>query len=235
MSVQNKMGDGSDPNEKWLYRVGGISGIILGIMYLIIVALYAPIGAPPSGAEARLLYVSQNTTVWWAILNLSVLTDFLFIPLMFALYVALKKINRGLMLLAVAFVLLFVVLDLALTWPNYATLITLSGSYAAAANDTARAVSVAAAYYPAAVVESTLLGVYIILIPGLGILMAGLVMAKGIFNKATAYVGVITGILAVVSVVGPFFVSALGATAILASVGTTVWVLLAGYRLFRLS
>src|SRR5881296_2427219 len=59
-----------DPDGKWLYRVGGISALVLGTAYIVIVALYVPVGAPPSGAEARLAYLAGNTTVWWAILAL---------------------------------------------------------------------------------------------------------------------------------------------------------------------
>jgi hypothetical protein len=40
-----------------------------------------------------------------------------------------------------------------------------------------------------ALLESSLLGVYIILVPAVGILMTGLVMLKGIFSKSTAYFG----------------------------------------------
>src|SRR4030095_6299045 len=99
----------ADPDAKWLYRIGGISAIFLGIAYIIIIALYVPAGAPPSGAEARLMCLAGNTTLWWAILGLSVLTDFLFVPLAFALYCALKGVNKSVMLMGTAFVLLFVI------------------------------------------------------------------------------------------------------------------------------
>ena len=191
-------------------------------------------GAPPSGAEARLTYLAGNTTVWWAILGLSVLTDFLFVPVALSLYLALKGINRNVMLVATACVGLFIVLDLAITWTNYASLITLSGNYAAATNDAQRAVFVAAAIYPSAVLESSLLFVYNTLVLAVGILMTGLVMLKGIFSKSTAYLGLVTGILGIVSVAGSFFVSTLSVTIIIASVLTTVWVLFVGYRLYRL-
>jgi hypothetical protein len=147
----------------------------------------------------------------------------------------LKGINRNAMMVATSCVVLFVVLDLAVTWINYASLITLSGNYAAATNDAQRAVFVAAAHYPSVVLESSLLGVYIILIPGVGILITGLVMLKGIFSKSVAYLGLATGILGIVSVVGPFFVSSLGVAVIIASILTTVWVLFVGYRLYKLS
>src|SRR6266496_6299294 len=130
MSVQKMMVNAVNPDGKWLYRMGGISALVLGITYIVIIALYVPVGAPPSGAEARLTYLAGNTTLWWAILGFSVLTDLLFVPVALSLYLALKGINRNVMLLATACVGLFIVLDLAITWTNYAALITLSGNYA---------------------------------------------------------------------------------------------------------
>src|SRR6266571_3122337 len=171
MSVQRMMVDAVNPDEKWLYRVGGISALVLGLAYIATIALYVPVGAPPSGAEARLTYLAGKRTVWWAILAISVLTDFLFVPV---------------------------------------------------------------ANYPSAVLESSLLGVYAILVPAVGILMTSVVMLKGVFTKTTAYLGLVSGILGIVSVAGPFLVRSLGAAVIMSSVITTVWVLLVGSRLYRL-
>ena len=52
-------------------------------------------GARPSGAEAWLGYIAGNLTAWWAILGLSVLTDFLLLPVVLALYLALKGIDKS--------------------------------------------------------------------------------------------------------------------------------------------
>lgn len=103
MSAPEMSVNAADPDGKWLYRVGGISAFALGIAYIIIIALYVPVGVPLSGAEARLTYLAGHTTAWWAIIGLSVLTDFLFVPVALALYVALKGINRNAMLVATAF------------------------------------------------------------------------------------------------------------------------------------
>ena len=234
MSIQSITVDAADPDGKWLYRVGGISSLVLSIAYIIIITLYVPVGAPPSGTEARLTYMAGNTTGWWAILALSVLTDFLFVPVALSLYLALKGINRIGMLVATAFVGLFIVLDLTVTWPNYASLITLSHNYITATNDAQRAAFITAAIYPSEVLESNLLFVYNTLTLSIGILITGLVMLKGIFSKSVAYLGMATGILGIVAVVGPFFVNSLSVTIIIASVLTTVWILFVGYRLYRL-
>ena len=235
MSVQEMIANEVNPQEKWLYQVGGTSALAVGIAYIIIIALYVPIGAPPSGTEARLMYMARNTAIWWGILGLSVLTDFLFVPVALSLYFALKGINRSAMLVAAACVGLFVILDLAITWTNYAALIALSNGYAAAASDVQRAVFVAAASYPSVVLESSLLFVYNSLTLAVGILMTGFVMLKGVFSRSTAYLGVVTGILGVVAVAGPLLISSLSVTIIIASILTTVWVILVGYRLYRFS
>jgi len=92
------------PDQKLWYRVGRIAAVVLGIGYILIFLLYPRAGAPPSSGEAWFRYLPGKTTIWWAILGLSVFTDFLFVPLAMALYLALRKIERNAMLLATAFV-----------------------------------------------------------------------------------------------------------------------------------
>jgi len=66
-----------EPDGKWMYRVGGISALVIGIGYIVIFPLFARVGGPPSGGgEVWLKYLVGKTTVWWAILGLNVLTDF---------------------------------------------------------------------------------------------------------------------------------------------------------------
>lgn len=234
MSVQKMRVSTADPDGNWLYRVGGISAFVFGIAYVAIIAFYVPMGAPPSGAEALLQYVAGNTSAWWAIVGLSVLTDLLLIPVTLALYLALKGINRNAMLIAAAFIGLFILLDLALTWTNYVSLIAFSGQYTAATSDAQRTLVVAAAAYPTAVLESSLLDVYNTVTLSIGILATGWVMLKGVFNKATAYLGVVTGILGIAAVAGPVFVTGLSSVILFASLLTTIWVFFVGYGLFRL-
>jgi hypothetical protein len=225
--------DAVDPQWKGLYRVGGISAIVLALAYTLTTPLYAVAGAPPNGGEAWLQYVNGKETLWWGILGLSVLTDFLFVPVCFALYFALKGVNRNLALIGVAFVGLFAVLDLAVTWSNYAALITLGANYASAVNDAQRAALVAAATYADTVLRYSL-AVYSIALISFGILVIGVAMLKGVFSRVTAYLGLATGILGIVSVLGPFVLSALGTLIILTSISTIIWLLFVGYRLFRL-
>src|SRR5438128_7208971 len=222
--------NGPDPAGKWPNRVGGICALLLGVAYVAIIPLFAHVGAPPTGGEAWLKYLEGKTTVWWAILGLSAFTDFLFIPVALSLYLALNRSNRYAMLLGTAFVGLFVVLDLAVTWTNYASLLTLSGLHSAASNDVQRAGYVAAANYASAVLASRTEVFYSIVDFSLGILVIGFVMlkGKGIFSKTTASLGLAASIFGIVSISGVFV------TIIINAVLTTVWVWFVGYRLFRL-
>lgn len=221
------MPNAARPNEKWLYRLGGISALTLGIAYIIIIPLFAHVGAPPTGGEVWLKYLQGKTTVWWTILSLCVLADFLYIPVALALYFALERVNRSAMLLASAFVGLFVALDLAVTWENYAALLTLSGLYAAGTNEVQQASYVAAANYASAVLASPVEVFYAIVDLSLGIFIIGFVMLKegGIFKRTTAYLGLVAGIFGFISV-GRFFIAVMLHTVLI-----TIWFLFVGYRL----
>ncbi|MCK6582201.1 MAG: hypothetical protein L6Q49_03780 [Anaerolineales bacterium] len=229
------MDNTNSPEETWVHRAGGIAAIIFGIAYVSIMALYLPLGGKPTGAEAWLSQTAEFSSSWWGILGLSVLTDFLLVPISLSLYLALKKFGRNAMLIATAFVGLFVVLDLALTWTNIGSLITLGEKYATAANEAERTVVATAAIYPSSVADSNLIFIYNSFTLAVGILLTGLVMQNGVFNKATAYTGIATGVCAIVSVASSFFSNSIsGMTIILASLLTMVWYFLVGFRFFKL-
>lgn len=219
----------------WLHRLSSISAIVFGLSYLVIIVLYVPVGAPPSEPLARLQYHGGNSNLWWAILSLSVFTDLLLIPIALSLFELLKSLNRQAMLLAAACIALFVFLDLAATWTNYASIIVLSSLYSSTTSVGEQARIVAAATAPTIMLNSTILFVYNTLTLSVGILITGLVMLKGMFGKATAYLGIATGVLGILAVVGPIVVSALSAVIIVASLLTMIWVLLVGVDLYRLT
>ena len=223
-----------DPDGKWIYRAGGIATFLLVIGYFLTFPLYASAGIAPTGAEARLIHYARHLTEWWGILGLMVFTDLLYILVWLALYQALKGINRNMMLLALAFKGLFVVLDLAIMWTNHTALFNLSSAYAAATTDAQRALLVAAASAPSAVLDSFLVTIYIILFPSFGSLFAGFVMFKGIFSKGTAYLTLAIGITGILSVVDPLIFGPSDPMHIINALLATVWYLLVGWRLYQL-
>ena len=229
MTLEERAADTVGPGQKQWYRVGAVAALSLGIGYIIIFPLYAYVGPPPSGGDAWFKYLPGKTTVWWVIVGISVFTDFLFVPLALALYLALKGRNRNAMLLAVALVGLFVVRDLAVTWSHYASILALYGKYLTATDDVQRAGFLAAANYGSAMLTSPVEIVYAIVTLSFGILLIGFVMLGGVFNKITAYLGIATGILGIASLTRLSL--AIIGNALLA----TAWLFLAGYRLYRLA
>jgi hypothetical protein len=214
-----------------VYRVGGIAAYLVAIGYILIIPLYAHVGVPPNsgGGEAWFKYLNGKTAVWWAILGLSVFTDFLFVPIALALYLALKHINKNLMVLATAFVGLFVVLDLAVTWSHYASILTLYRDYALVTDEPRRMGYIGAANYASAILASPLEIVYAIVTLSFAILLTGFVMLRAPFNKITAFLGLATGILGILSLTGSSM--AIIGNALFA----TVWLLFVGYGLHRLA
>ena len=120
--------------EKQYYRWGGIAALLLAIGYVAIIPLFAWAGAPPVTGEAWFRYLPGKTTAWWVIIWLSVVTDLLYLPVAWALWIALRKAGTKLMLAAVVCLHLFVVLDLAVTWTHHASLLALFQNYSSAAD-----------------------------------------------------------------------------------------------------
>jgi hypothetical protein len=223
-----------DPSWKGLYRAGGASALIVGIVYIIITVLFYSLGPPPGGgtAEPVLKWLAGQAlraqTTW----GLFILTDLLLVPAIPALYLVLKGINKSAMIVAVSFFGLFAVLDLGVTLPTLVALTTLSQNYAGAVSDLQRAAYTATAVYAiaAASLSQTLCS---FVVPSIGSLVASLVMMKGIFSKVTAYLGLAA------SLVGIFygFSIFIPALAILLEIDLPlfgIWFILAGSRVYKL-
>jgi hypothetical protein len=225
-----------DPEGKWFYRVSGIAAFVLVVGYFLTFPIYFWVGEQPaSGVEAQLAYFANHAAGWWAIVFLMVFTDLLLVPIFFGIYLALKHVNKGLMLVALAFkAFLFIILDLAVTWTAYSTMIIAGAKYGAATTEAQRAALAAAAAYASAMLDSPILGTYAILIPSLGVLFAGLVMLKGVFSKATAYVALATGLTGILFM-GAYVTADLAMLRFINALLAMVFYLLVGIRLYRLS
>ena len=125
-------------------------------------------------------------------------------------------------------------LDLGVTF-TWAALVTLSQNYAATTSDVQRAAFVAAADY-AVGATSVSATVYGSIVYSIGPLIMSLVMLKGVFSRATAYVGIASSIAGLVygfTVLVPYS-SSLEIILAIAFVLFGVWGLLAGARLHKL-
>ena len=209
-----------------LVRAGAVSGLVIGVTYILITVAYVLAGQLPSRPDGVewLSYLSERQPIWWAIIALSVVTDLLYVPVAAALAVASRPTVN--VLAGAALLVLFVVLDLAVTWTNFGALMRLADA------DASGAVA-AAATYAASVLDSSLFAVYAILIPSVGILLLSMALLREL-SRAAGWIGVATGMLGSIAVLGGLVVESIGTLAIPASVLTAAWFVVVGYRLLRL-
>jgi len=184
------------------YRIGAAAALLLALGYIVIIPLYARVGAPPTHADAWFSYLPGKTALWWTILAISVFTDLLYLPVALALYLALKPAAKYTTALACALVGLFVSVDLAVTWTHYASILVLFQRYSAATDPSTRAACQAAVAYASAMLVSPLEIVYAIVILSSGILLIALVMLRSPFAGFTAWAGIATGLLGILCLTG---------------------------------
>ncbi len=209
-----------------------MSSLVNGVLYIIGTVLFLILGPFPTTGQAFLSYFAGHELLARVTFGILWLTDLMLVPIVLALYVALKGIGKNAMLVASGFVGLFIVLDLGVNILNSLSMVTLSESYAAATSATQRAAYVAAADYAAANLNVGL-PIYGFVVPGIGVLVTSLVMLRGIFSKPTAYVGMAAAILGIaggISIVIP----PAGVLVVFSLIVFAIWLLLAGYRLYNL-
>jgi hypothetical protein len=236
MNPQKATTGSVDPEGRWMLRVAGISAIVLALGYGLAIPIYALVGDQPvAGVEAQLAYFGDHAAGWWSIVVFMVATDLLYVPVYFGLYAALKHLSRRLAAIGATFAaFLFVILDLAVTWTAYSTMIVVGSDYVAATSPAQQAALIAAAAYPAAILESPILGTYAIVIPALGALFVGVVMLKGVFSRLTAYLALGMGVVGILYI-GSFFIEGLAALRYATGLLAIPFYLLAGVRLYQLS
>jgi hypothetical protein len=221
-----------DSSWKGLYTWGGISALLDGVLSFIGIALAFRLGALPSGGEAVLKFLAGQTTLVYTIYGIIILGDILGVLFLLALYLALKGVNKNAMLAATGFLGLGLVLDLGVTVISWIGLITLSQNYTAATSDAQRAAYVAVADYALAVIAVS--GpIFSLVISSIGALIVSLVMLRGVFNRATAYIGIAASIFGFIYGIS-VFVPALTILFIIAVLLPGIWYLLLGSRLYRL-
>jgi len=221
-----------DPSWKGLYRWGGVSALVTAVLFAVGIGLGIALGAQPSGVEDVLGWLGRQTTLAYATYGTFILADVATIPWALALYFALKGINKNAMLAAVGFEGLYLALDLGVVQASMISLIGLSQNYAAAVSDIQRAAYVAAANSAFGTHALGLLfygGVF----PGIMTVITGLVMLKGVFRKIVASLGIIGGILELVSTLS-IFASVFSILALATLILAPIWLLLVGYRLYSL-
>jgi hypothetical protein len=222
---------GVDRSWGRLYRTGGWCGMVAVVPYLVAMVLIT-VAPPPiddRGAET-LEYIAEHRLLYLVEQVLWLAPGLLAMILLLALAVAVKDVDRGYAMIAGVIGVCSWALTLAMpiTGGGSPVLVTLSDRYAQAETDERRrALAVAAEALIAENDTPALVGV----LTTVGILLVSLLMAHGAFSRWTAYLGVTTGAIGVVS---ETFRPVIGIAYAVYGVLLLVWLAAAGWALHRL-
>jgi hypothetical protein len=220
----------AEPSWKGLYRAGGISTLLVGILTILVILFFLISGPPPSNAAVYLQSVAANKTPTLVLLGLFYAFDILLVPTILAIYHALEGIDRPRMLISAALLLVATTIDLAAGF--YTPLLSLSDGYASSTTEAQRAAFVATGQSVIATAQTT--GFLVIFLSSIATVIIGSVMLKGDFAKRVAYLGMIAGIVGIVWSLGAPFSGVFGLLVIINFALLAVWFIAVGSKLYRL-
>lgn len=219
-----------------LYQLGGLTCMILIAYSLITMLIMVGIGTPPETIEECFSMLQENRL--YGLLRLDILTVFvmpLYYLLFYSIYLALKDTNKE--LLSISTILVFVGLTLFLATPSVFSYLYLSDEYAKAIieSDKNQIIAAGEAILASDMWHGTGAKIGGILIQ-LGALIISMTMLKSnVFNKLTAYTGIVTHGLDLAHIIIGFFLPTVGII-LMAIAGPLylLWFPLIGIRLFKL-
>lgn len=220
---------------KPLYRIGAVAAVIS--VAVIPIAIVVFIAWPPPGFEPT----SGNVIAWFkffhdnpfvGLLDLDLLMlagEALVVPVFLALYVALRRVSPSFTAIALALGLIGTTVYFAAN--QSFSMLVLSNQYTEATTDAQRSSLVAAGQALLTVYRGTPFDVGYVLGAIATLIMAVVMLRSTIFNKATAYVGILLGI----SMLVPANAGTPGLIFGFASlVPTMIWDILIARKLFQL-
>jgi hypothetical protein len=230
-----------DLSSQPLYRLGGLAALLVVLTALLeIVITFLPGGYTASETVIDWFTLLQDN--WFLGLRnlglLNIIMVALGIPALFALYVAHRPANQT--FAALALIISFIGVAVFYATNRAFPMLDLSMRYAAAINESERAMLVAAGQALLSVGQSHTPGTFLaFFLSEIGGFAMSLVMLQGgIFSRASAYAGIVGfGLLFVFEILSSFVPSLHAAALILAMGGglaNLAWYILIARRLFQL-
>ena len=223
--------DANSVDRAWkpLYRVGGAVGLMVFVFSLtqFIAFIASP---PPSTVIGYFTLFHKNALLGLLDLNLlSLVTYALLIPLVLALYAALRRVSQSFMIIATSLVLVGIATYFA---SNTAfEMLSLSSQYAAATSDAQRLLLVASGQAMLAIYQGTAFDASYVLLAVAPLIISVVMLRSNSFGRVTASVGIVANVLALglfVPVIGVFL-------SLVSVVGLLIWYILLARRLFLLA
>ena len=221
------------PDLSWqpLYKIGGISALVFVVLVLVPVTLVFVAPVPPTEGRTLLEYISAHKAVYLVELVSFVGLAVPALVVFAALAVALAAVNKGLAAIGGLFGITSETIALALgSSPQslHGGLVVLSDSYAAAGSDAERDGLVSAAD---ALIAATNAVSWAGILTAAGILVLSLVMWQGMFGRALAVVGIVTGVIGLFS---EAFRPMIGPAYLIYGLLLPIWFGWVGWKLMRL-
>ncbi|PKO05029.1 MAG: hypothetical protein CVU41_14050 [Chloroflexi bacterium HGW-Chloroflexi-3] len=180
-------------NWKSLYKVAGIASIFMLVIMVIQIIIY--ILWPPPETAIDFFYLFQSN---WLLGLLSldllyILNNTILIVIYLALYFSLRKINKAVMLIGLVLGLVGIAAYFASNMSF--EMLSLSNQYATASSESYQTALLGAGAALLAVYKGTAFNVYYILNAITLLIFAIVMLRSDIFNKTTAIIGIISGVL----------------------------------------
>ena len=220
----------SDTNWKPLYRVGGAAALITALLVPLQIIVFVAWPPPLEGTASEWFTLFQeNWLLGLLSLDLLLIVDYvLLVPIVLALYVALRQASESFM--AVATALYFVAIAAYFASNTAFEMLSLSDQYAAATTDAQRAMYLAAGQTMLATFEGTAFQVSYVLSSVAGIMIGGVMLRSDIFSGLAAYALIVGDVIGL-----GLYIPAMGIFLSVISVPVLwIWYVLIARRLFQL-
>jgi len=205
---------------KGLYKTGGISFIISGILFFLVYLLGFMAGPPPSSGAEILAWRASGELPLMLTSEVLFFAGMFLVPAVIALYYSLASIDRtkaavGCGIIAAAIPIIFVLLIVhgRLVYPVYGMRI-----------DTPAVAELVVAVYYGGLHE-------IGLMLGPATIVLSLAMRRGVYGRNIAYLGIVTGVFDIIGadpwIIGPILV-------LVSGIFFAAWFLAVGSKLYRM-
>ena len=245
--------DSGSKDRAWrrLYIAGGVAALIAVVFFrrhfgieMVAFRGFGIFDVPavhPSSAAGWFTLLQDNALVGLLLFDVVDLVNYALVGLiLLALYAALHRANRSAMAIATAFGLVGTAVYLA---SNQAfSMLSLSQRYAAATTDAQRAMFLAAGeallaiHNPGAISQGTGYYVGYLLVLLAGLIISVVMLRSRVFNRATAYVGILANALPLIDFIALAFAPAMyGIPTAVSALFRIPWYVLVAIGLFRLA
>jgi hypothetical protein len=232
MKRMNQLTNTEPSTSDWksLYRVGGVAALLMFVLTLVQSFIFITNPPPDTVIDYFTLF---QTSKFLGLLDLDLLLiviNFLLIFIYLALYIALYRFNKSYSVIALTLGLVGTTLFFASREATFGML-SLSNQYITATTDVQKTMLLTAGQSLLTTYNGTAFDLSYIL-GGVVILIFSIVMLQSnIFSKATAYVGIVMGVLMLV----PPTVGTIGLLlSLLSLIPTLIWLIPIARRLFQL-